>query len=240
MESKTEMKGLGLSASLAIYVPAAILMYCMTQYMIPFLTKATGQEPILFWFIVAALGVFTPLVITAFFILKSEGYTLTKATWRERLRFRGLTKSDGLKIFVGLLFVGMGSVLVMKLLELLIGKFEQSPSFMTFEPLTPGRYWLLLVWLPYFFLNIMGEEFLWRGVMLPRQEITFGKNAWMIHGSGWALFHIAFGWKLLLTMLPLIFIQSYVVQKTRNSWAGVIMHGGINGPSFVAIFFGLI
>jgi len=76
--------------------------------------------------------------------------------------------------------------------------------------------------------------------MLPRQEVAFGKHTWLIHGFGWALFHIAFGWQLLLTLIPLIFIQSYIVQKTKNSWVGVIMHGGLNGPSFIAICFGLI
>jgi len=45
---------------------------------------------------------------------------------------------------------------------------------------------------------------------------------------------------LLITLIPLIFIQSYIVQKTKNSWVGVIMHGGINGPSFIAIALGLI
>ena len=41
-------------------------------------------------------------------------------------------------------------------------------------------------------------------------------------------------------LIPLIFIQSYIVQRTKNSWVGVIMHGGLNGPSFIAICFGLI
>lgn len=136
--------------------------------------------------------------------------------------------------------VGLFSGLIMKGLELLIGKFDHSPAFMTFEPLTKGRYWLLLVWVPYWMLNIIGEEFLWRGVMLPRQEIAFRKYTWLIHGFGWGLFHIAFGWQLLITLIPLIFIQSYIVQRTKNSWIGVIMHGGLNGPSFIAICFGLI
>jgi membrane protease YdiL (CAAX protease family) len=72
--------------------------------------------------------------------------------------------------------------------------------------------------------------------MLPRQEIAFGKNTWVIHGFGWGLFHIAFGWQLLITLMPLIFIQSYIVQRTKNSWIGVLMHGGLNGPSFIAIY----
>jgi membrane protease YdiL (CAAX protease family) len=86
----------------------------------------------------------------------------------------------------------------------------------------------------------MGEEFLWRGVMLPRQEAAHGKYAWLFHGLGWGLFHIAFGWQLLIMLLPLIFIQTYIVQRTQNSWVGVIMHGGLNGPSFIAISLGLI
>lgn len=128
----------------------------------------------------------------------------------------------------------------MKLLYLILGNFDPSPSFMTFEPLSKGRYWLLMVWIPYWLLNILGEEFLWRGVMLPRQELVFGKYTWIIHAFGWGLFHFAFGWKLLITLIPLIFIQSFIVQKTKNSWTGVILHGRINGPSFLAIAFGLI
>lgn len=169
-----------------------------------------------------------------------RGFKLTKETWIQRLRFRKITRRDMLWAIGGLILVGVFSGIIMKGLELTIGKFDHSPSFMSFEPLTKGRYWLLLVWFPYWILNILGEEILWRGVMLPRQEIAFGKYAWVIHGFGWGLFHIAFGWQLLITLIPLIFIQSYVVQKTKNSWIGVIMHGGLNGPSFIAISFGLI
>lgn len=240
MEAKTEVKKLGFIGSFAIYIPAAILLYCLTRYLIPYLNKVTGQETILFWFIVAGLGVFTPLIIAGILILRAEGFSISKSTWIGRLRFRRLTKSDLIWCITGFVLVGVFSMLIMKGLELMIGKFDHSPAFMSFEPLTKGRYWLLLIWLPYWVLNIMGEEFLWRGVMLPRQEIAFGKYAWLIHGFGWGLFHIAFGWQLLITLIPIIFIQSYIVQKTKNSWVGVIMHGGLNGPSFIAICFGLI
>jgi len=240
METKTEIKKLGLIGSFAIYIPASILMFCLTKYLIPYLSNTTGQETILFWFIVAGLAVFTPLIITAILILKSEGYKINKTTWTGRLRFRKITRSDLMWCIVGLVVVGLFSMIIMKGLEFLIGDFDHSPAFMSFEPLTKGRYWLLLVWAPYWILNILGEEFLWRGVMLPRQEVAFGNHAWLIHGFGWGLFHIAFGWQLLITLMPLIFIQSYIVQRTKNSWIGVIMHGGLNGPSFIAISFGLI
>jgi membrane protease YdiL (CAAX protease family) len=235
-----ELKKLGLTGSMGIYLLAALLMAGMTRWLIPYLSRITGQEPVLFWFIVAGAGIFTPLILLGLWILRKEGYSLSKQAWKERLRFRALTWHDLGWTLLGLLLVGIFSALIMKGMEMLIGKFDHSPSFMSFEPLSKGRYWLLLVWLPYWILNIMGEEFLWRGVMLPRQELAFGKYAWLIHGTGWGIFHLAFGWQLLITLIPLLYIQSYMVQKTKNSWVGVLMHGGLNGPSFLAICFGWI
>jgi membrane protease YdiL (CAAX protease family) len=204
MQSNKEIRKLGLIGSFAIYIPASLLMYYLTKYLIPYLSNATGLETILFWFIVAGIGIFTPLIITALLILKSEGYRINKSTWTDRLRFRKITKPDLIWCFLGLVLVGVLSIMIIKSLELAIGKFDHSPDFMSFEPLTKGRYWLLLVWAPYWILNILGEEFLWRGVMLLRQEVAFGKHAWLIHGFGWGLFHIGFGWQLLITLIPLL------------------------------------
>lgn len=238
MENK--LKPLGFVASYSIYFAAALLMFVLTKYAIPYLSNKTGLETILFWFIVGGFGIFTPLIVIGVLLLKSEGYKLSKSTITERLRFKKLTKQDVLWSIGGLVLVMVISGGLMKLIELVVGKIDTSPPFMAFEPLSQGRYWLLAIWAPYWILNILGEEFFWRGVMMPRQELVFGKNTWIIHGIGWGLFHIAFGWQLLITLIPLIFIQSYIVQKTKNSWVGVIMHGGLNGPSFIAIALGLI
>ena len=240
METSDELKKLGLIGSFAIYIPAAILIFVLTKYLIPFLSEITEQETILYWFIVGGLGIFVPLIITGILILHMEGIQISKKTLKGRLRFRKLSKGDVLWSFVGLIAIGLLSGILMKVMEAVVGQFDHSPAFMSFEPLSAGRYWLLLVWLPYWILNIIGEEFLWRGVMLPRQEIVFGKYAWLIHGFGWGLFHVAFGWQLLMTLIPIIFILSFIVQKTKNSWVGVIIHAGLNGPAFVAICFGLI
>jgi len=240
MTTNIKLKKLGLFQSLSIFVGAALLMFVQTKYVIPYLSKITGLETILFWFIVAGLGIFTPLIILGLIILRNEGYQINRETITSRLRFRKLTRSDLIWTLAGFLTVAILSGLIMKLLEVIIGQFDHSPKFMTFEPLTKGRYWLLLIWFPYWILNILGEEFIWRGVMLPRQESAMGKLTWIFHGLGWGLFHVAFGWKLLITLIPLIFIQPYIVQKTKNSWTGVILHGGLNGPSFIAICFGII
>ncbi|SEL85374.1 CAAX protease self-immunity [Alkalibacterium putridalgicola] len=42
----------------------------------------------------------------------------------------------------------------------------------------------------FLFFNILGEEFWWRGYILPRQEIVHGQYTWILHGLLWTLFHI--------------------------------------------------
>jgi membrane protease YdiL (CAAX protease family) len=86
----------------------------------------------------------------------------------------------------------------------------------------------------------MDEEFVWRGVLLPRQEQALGKHACLMNCAGWTLFHLAFGWQLLLVLLPILVVTPYVVQQRQNTWIGVIIHAVLNGPSFLAIAFGLI
>jgi membrane protease YdiL (CAAX protease family) len=241
METNSNLKKLGLVGSFAIYIPAALLMYLCTMHLIPYLSEITNQETILLWFLASGILVFTPLVVLGIIILRYEGYKISHKTWKERLRFRKLTPRDLIWSMSGLIVIGILSGLIMRGLKIVLGDFDHSPPFMSFQPLTiTGKYWLLIIWAPYWVLNILGEEFIWRGVMMPRQELVFGKYTWLIHGFGWSLFHIPFGWHLLATLVPILFIQSYVVQKTKNSWNGAIIHGGLNGPSFIAICFGLI
>lgn len=223
-----------------VFAPATILLLVVTRYPIPLLAEVTGQETLLLWFLFGGLGVFLPLVLVAASILRAENYAFNAATWTRRLRFRRLTRADVGWAIVGLVASGALCGVIMRGIGIVTGGFSHTPVFMSFEPLTPGRYWLLAAWFPYWILNILGEEILWRGVMLPRQEVAFGRCAWAVHGAGWGLFHVAFGWQLLLTLVPIFFVQSYLVQRTRNSWVGVIIHGGLNGPSFVAIALGVL
>ena len=234
----TDMQGMGLVPSMAIFGAASLALILETRYLIPFLSETSGQEPVVFWFIVAGLGLFTPQLIVSAVLLKNEGVLFRPGFWNRRQRFRRMHVIDWLWCIGAVIVIGLTSKIIMDGIGTITGQFDRSPPFMAFEPLTPQRYWILALWLPYWILNIMGEEILWRGVMLPRQEIAFGKKTWMIHGLGWAFFHVAFGWQHLLTLLPILFILSYVVQRRKNTWIGVIIHATINGPAFIAIAFG--
>ena len=229
---------MGFGLSLIIFGIASIALILETKFLIPILNET--MEPILSWFIVASFGIFIPLLIIAIFLLKNEKALFQPNLWRERLCFRRINKTDWQWVFGAIIVIGIMSLGLMKVLEFFVGQIEYQPPFMAFEPLTAGRYWLLAVWFPYWVLGFMSEEILWRGTILPRQEVAFGKWAWVVHGAGCGLFHIVFGWQLLISLLPLLFIQSYVVQRRKNTWVGVIIHATINGPAFIAIAFGLL
>lgn len=227
-------------SSLILFGTAGLILYFETNFLIPYLAANSGVETVIWWFIVSGLGMFLPLLLLGGYILRKENWLFKPGMWKKRLRFRSMNRQDWLWGMGGIIAIGILSYPIMMLIETLTGPVDHQPPFMQFDTLGPGRYWILLIWLPYWLFNIMGEEILWRGVILPRQEISFGKYAWIIQGLGWGLFHVAFGWQLLVTLIPILFVQSYIVQKRKNSWIGVLIHAGINGPSFIAISLGLL
>jgi membrane protease YdiL (CAAX protease family) len=60
----------------------------------------------------------------------------------------------------------------------------------------------------------------------------------MVHGALWSMFHVAFGWQLMLILAPLLFALPYAVQKRKNTWVGIVIHGLINGGGFLAVALG--
>jgi membrane protease YdiL (CAAX protease family) len=238
--SLTKPPPLGLAETALLYGAAAGLLFAATHGVIPALAARTDIEPVLLWFAAGGLGVFAPLLLAAIVLLWREGVLGTSGVWRERLWFRPMSGGDWVWSLGGLAAIGLLAAGSMTMMRLLWGEVQLHPSFLSMDPLTPDRYWILAVWLPFWLLNIMGEEILWRGVILPRQEWVFGRWAWLVNGTGWLLFHLPFGPVILLTVVPTTFILPYVVQRRRNSWTAVVIHAGLNGPGFLAVAFGLV
>ena len=101
---------------------------------------------------------------------------------------------------------------------------------MTAQPLEPRQYYLLALWLPFFALNIVGEELWWRGFIQPRQEPVFGTTTWIIQGLLHGAFHFSFGLGVMFILWPALFSIPWAVQRTRNTSVGMLVHAGINGP----------
>ncbi|HSJ58413.1 MAG TPA: CPBP family intramembrane glutamic endopeptidase [Anaerolineae bacterium] len=88
-------------------------------------------------------------------------------------------------------------------------------------------------------LNILGEEIFWRGMIFPRQELTYGKRTFLVHGTIWALSH-AFQYWLIPPILLSSLALAYVFQRSKNTWIGILGHAFNNGlPLAIIILVGL-
>ena len=65
-------------------------------------------------------------------------------------------------------------------------------------------------------------------------------NAWLVTGSGWALFHSPLPWQIVLSLLPTILVIPCLVQHRANVWIGVVLHVMVNGSGFIAVASGLV
>ncbi|MER8710899.1 CPBP family intramembrane glutamic endopeptidase [Mesorhizobium sp. M1295] len=175
----------------------------------------------------ASIILFGPLILTAALLLHRERRQGRLVPWGARLWLRTMNGGDWLWAVGGLAAVGVLTGGISAALRMLQDGKTLHPSFMAFEPLGPGRYWILGAWLPFFALNIAGEEFVWRGVALPRQEVAFGGWAWLVNGIMWLLFHAAFPWQVLSTLVPITLLLPYIVQRRRSTWAGIVIHAGV-------------
>jgi Type II CAAX prenyl endopeptidase Rce1-like len=230
---------LGLVGSAALFGAGALLLFLTTRVAVPTLVSATGAEPVVMWFVAASTVLFAPLLLTAALLLSRERRPGRQGSWSARLRLRPMNGGDWLWTVGGLAAVGVLTGGIGTALGLLPDEAKLRPSFLAFGPLGPGRYWLLGAWLPFFGLNIVGEEVVWRGVVLPRQEVACGGRAWLVNGILWWLFHAAFPWQVLFTLVPITLSLPYIVQRRRSTWAGVVIHAGFGGTGFLALAFGL-
>ncbi len=166
--------------SLIIFLSAALLLWIQTHLTIPYLSQTTGHEPVLYWFLIGGLGVFFPLIILAWILLIKKDAFKNRRWGVSRLFFRGMNKSDWFWTIGSIMVIGLLSAALLKGLQIVYGPINHNPPFMRFIPPESRQLEFLALWFPYWILNIMGEEILWRGVMLPRQEMVLGRLAWLV------------------------------------------------------------
>lgn len=107
-----------------------------------------------------------------------------------------------------------------------------------FGVLLKGNWWIVGLYLIGLFFNIVGEEFWWRGYILPRQELAMGKYTWLVHGLLWTMFHIFWKWNLLI-LLPGCLLTSFVAYKLKNTWPAIISHFVINSLGMIPLILGV-
>ena len=201
---------------------------------VPALTAA-GVDPLVSWMLLSVPLVFVPIIASGCLLLRTEK---GRQPWRARLRLHRPTAADWAWGWLGLACIAAGSAAMLQLCSDL--DLDPSPPFSRdLRPIVGSRLWMLGLWTVYWPINILGEEFAWRGVLLPRMQNRLGDPAWLLNAALWGAFHIAFGLGNLLVLLPTLICVPLIAQRRRNTWLAVLMHAGLSGPGFVAVALGL-
>ena len=93
------------------------------------------------------------------------------------------------------------------------------------ESFFSGAWGWFAVWIVLAVFNtVLGEELLFRGVLLPRMRGVFGKGDWVANGALFALYHLHMPWVILNTFVDGIFLMAYPSRRFQSAWMGIIVH----------------
>jgi membrane protease YdiL (CAAX protease family) len=71
--------------------------------------------------------------------------------------------------------------------------------------------------------TVLGEELLFRGLLLPRMRDAFGRGDWVANGVLFAVYHLHQPWDIPITLVDIIAL-SYPSRRFQSAWMGIIVH----------------
>jgi len=90
-----------------------------------------------------------------------------------------------------------------------------------------GAWWFLALFIVFAVFNtILGEEFLFRGVLLPKMEGVFGRWSWVANGVLFGFWHVHQPWSIVGAVVSGVFFYAFPTRRFRSTWMGVIVHSG--------------
>ncbi len=103
-----------------------------------------------------------------------------------------------------------------------------------------GAWWVLgLFFVMVVFNTVLGEEFLFRGVLLPKMNGVFGRWDWVTNGLLFGLYHVTQPWSMISSIITGIFLYAYPSKRYRSAWMGIITHSW-QSLYFLFIILGLV
>ena len=73
------------------------------------------------------------------------------------------------------------------------------------------------------FNTVLGEELLFRGLLLPRMSRTFGRFDWLVNGVLFAAYHLHMPWAMPRILLDSL-VLAYPTKRYRSAWIGIAVH----------------
>ena len=238
-----------LAKILGLWAAAAVPMGVLGWIVAPALAPDVSVDPIgaaLTRVGVLTVGLIWQFVLSMIIVRREEGdlrlATIRRRLWLQKPRDPKTGEPRGLLwlwvvpllILVALLDVFLGSTLDRWWVSLFpffaepssfaLGSVLESPEIQAQLVGAWGFFGLFIV--NALFNTFLGEEFLFRGVLLPKMEGVFGKWDWVANGVLMGIYHLHQPWGILGNVIVSVFLYSLPSKRFRCTWMAIITHSG--------------
>ena len=254
MSPDMKIKPMGIIPSLLFFAIPSVIFSFFIYYVMQKLHQNGIND-----FVNFMVSMTTPLalmLVAAIIAYKVEGNAFNWSAFSKRFRLKKMTRKDWIYtvalLIVMIIIYGTLSFTSKWLIQFQLfsppefllpsvdPRLEQNLLVNSFMGIPlKGQWWIAVVYFIFLLFNIFGEEFWWRGYILPRQELAFNKWTWVIHGTLWGMFHIFWKWNLII-LFPTCLALSYVVYKQKNTWIGIISHLAFNSAPLIGMIIAII
>lgn len=210
---------------------AALVFTAGTPWLVARGVDAQGQ------LMIQGLLIFGFLLTLSLVLYRQEGLELTWSGIKQRFRIRNIPGKYWLLVLLGIVVVDatyIGLQFTREPILEWIPEWFKAPHRSGPDVDHSGQYLTLVMFTGLILMNVISEEFLWRGYLLPRQELQHGKQTWWIHGVQWTLFHWFKPWDL-IAILPGALVYGWLCTRTKSMVPGLVLHLGLNGLGIVLL-----
>ncbi len=224
---------------LGIWAIVSLPMPMLVFVIAPALSPRLNMHPLIVTWLLLIGGMVWQFVVSLWIVYRELGTlrwsAIRERTWLNRPRDPN-TGEPKAKLFWWL----VPAFLFVALIELGIGGFLDSadarllpflsalPSIELEQIAVPefiGAWWLVgLALVSIAFNYFLGEEFLFRGVLLPKMRGAFGKWDWVANAALFGLYHLHAPLRILKTILSTL-AYTWPSRRFRSNWFAIALHG---------------
>ncbi len=238
---------------LVIWALSAMPMGVLAFVITPRVVVITNWPPLIVYWIAVIIGLIWQFILSLI-ILTHDGHKLNWQTVVTRMKYQKPVNLRTGKSGYGLLFLTLPFIVLsaviqsgmislpdvdgwMKPLIQHLPKYDLS-SLSTAD--YKGAWWILgLFILTSVFNYFLGEEFIYRGILLPKMNGVFGKWDWFFNGILFGFYHLHKPQVILSTALYFGFVFALPSKLIQSNWAAVIIHG-LEGLLGIIVILGII
>jgi membrane protease YdiL (CAAX protease family) len=245
-EGQVESKQYSLAKILGIWALAAAPMGILNWIVFPLLAPDFESDPFRFGItlvVLITLGLIWLFVLSMIIVRREEG-DLRWATVKRRLRLNAPREPATGEPRARLWLWVVPFIVAVTVVELVLNTplenawvsvfpFLAEPQGYSFDAILGsqeilarlvGAWWFFaLVVVMSVFNTILGEEFLFRGVLLPKMEGVFGRGSWVANSVLFALYHVHKPWVIPNAVLTGL-LYTFPAYRYRSTWMSIIIH----------------